>query len=308
MTDPRLERQNAPSDPRLTAPPDRRPQAPPGRRRCEIVDNRASGGYRIFTALDRSGPEPRAGQFYMLAAAEGWGQRDGRPYLPRAFSVAGARPADDALRLDFLVEAVGPGTERLAGLRPGEGLWVTGPLGRPFSPPGRLVARPRRGDPGRRRHRDRAAGDLAPATGRAGRRGAHPARVSRSGALRGGGGAVRLLGGQAGERGRAHRPPRLRHRPARGLARGGRGAQRRRLCLRAAGHAGGGAGDVRGRAASPPSWRWRRRWPAASGHASGAPCRFQTAATCGSAWTARWSTRPGSRPPWCRGRGTDGQI
>ena len=76
----------------------------------------------------------------MLAAADGWGQRDGRPYLPRAFSVAEARPADGALRLDFLVEAVGPGTERLAALRPGEGLWVTGPLGRPFSPPGRLVA------------------------------------------------------------------------------------------------------------------------------------------------------------------------
>jgi dihydroorotate dehydrogenase electron transfer subunit len=123
-------------------PSDRRRQAPPGRRRCEIADNRAAGGYRIFTALDRSGPEPRAGQFYMLAAAEGWGQHDGRPYLPRAFSVAGARPDDGGLRLDFVVEAIGPGTERLATLRPGERLWVTGPLGRPFSPPGRLVADP----------------------------------------------------------------------------------------------------------------------------------------------------------------------
>jgi NAD(P)H-flavin reductase len=100
-----------------------------------VVESRETGGYRIFSALDHSDLEPRAGQFYMLAAADGWGQRDGRPYLPRAFSVAEARQADRGLRLDFLVEAVGPGTERLAELRPGEGLWVTGPLGRPFTPP-----------------------------------------------------------------------------------------------------------------------------------------------------------------------------
>ncbi|MEK6272699.1 MAG: dihydroorotate dehydrogenase electron transfer subunit [Actinomycetota bacterium] len=107
---------------------------------CEVTDNRKSGGYRLFSALDRSGPEPGAGQFYMLAAADGWGQRDGRPYLPRAFSVAEARAADGAVQLDFLVEAIGPGTERLAELRPGEGLWVTGPLGQPFSAPSQLVA------------------------------------------------------------------------------------------------------------------------------------------------------------------------
>jgi dihydroorotate dehydrogenase electron transfer subunit len=114
---------------------DERVPAPPGRRLREIVESREAGGYRIFSALDEPGPEPRAGQFYMLAAADGWGQRDGRPYLPRAFSVAEAKRADDGLRLDFLVEAVGPGTERLAELRPGEDLWVTGPLGRPFSRP-----------------------------------------------------------------------------------------------------------------------------------------------------------------------------
>ena len=36
--------------------------APLGRRACEVTGNRASGGYRIFSALDRSGPEPLAGQ------------------------------------------------------------------------------------------------------------------------------------------------------------------------------------------------------------------------------------------------------
>jgi dihydroorotate dehydrogenase electron transfer subunit len=117
---------------------DRRVTAPFGRRRCEVVANRESGGYRVFSALDRDGPTPRAGQFYMLAAAGRWGGEDGRPYLPRAFSVALAVPSDGGVRLDFLVEAVGPGTERLATLEPGEALWATGPLGRPFAHPREL--------------------------------------------------------------------------------------------------------------------------------------------------------------------------
>jgi dihydroorotate dehydrogenase electron transfer subunit len=114
--------------------------APPGRRLCEVTGNRPAGGYRIFSAVDVAGPEPRAGQFYMLAAADGWGGSTGRPYLPRAFAVAEAHPEDGGIRLDFLVEAVGPGTERLAALREGEALWVTGPLGRPFSHPRELAA------------------------------------------------------------------------------------------------------------------------------------------------------------------------
>ncbi len=112
--------------------------APLGRRVAEVTDNRGSGGYRVFSALDADGPEPEAGQFYMLSAAERWGSAAGRPYLARAFSVAGARRSGGAVRLDFLVEAVGPGTERLAALRSGEGLWIVGPLGRPFSSPSEL--------------------------------------------------------------------------------------------------------------------------------------------------------------------------
>ena len=115
-----------------------RVQAPPGRRMAEVVANRPSGTYRIFSALDQSGPMPRAGQFYMLTGGRYWSTRDERPYLPRAFSVAAAAPEADGVRLDFLVEGVGPGTERLAALEPGEGLWVTGPLGRPFSAPEQL--------------------------------------------------------------------------------------------------------------------------------------------------------------------------
>jgi dihydroorotate dehydrogenase electron transfer subunit len=112
--------------------------APFGRRRCEVVANEATGGYRVVSALDREGPQPRAGQFYMLAG-EGWGGSAGRPYLPRAFSVAEAEVVAGGVRLDFLLEAVGPGTECLAALAPAGGLHVTGPLGRPFSPPASLA-------------------------------------------------------------------------------------------------------------------------------------------------------------------------
>jgi dihydroorotate dehydrogenase electron transfer subunit len=109
--------------------------APFGRRRCEVTQNLASGGYRIFSALDPVGPEPAAGQFYMLAADSGWGGEDGRPYLARAFSVADAAREYGGARLDFLVQAVGPGTSRLAALKAGQGLWIHGPLGKPFSAP-----------------------------------------------------------------------------------------------------------------------------------------------------------------------------
>jgi dihydroorotate dehydrogenase electron transfer subunit len=107
----------------------------------------------------------------MLAAAERWGGgEEERPFLPRAFSVLRARGggAADAgaaadvgaaadmgeaasagaaasagtaaraggVRLEFMLEAVGPGTERLCELGPGDGLHVTGPLGLGFTGPG----------------------------------------------------------------------------------------------------------------------------------------------------------------------------
>jgi dihydroorotate dehydrogenase electron transfer subunit len=109
--------------------------APPERRTAHVTAVERLGAYWLITALDAGGPpDPRPGQFYMLAAAERWGGgADERPYLPRAFSHARAREG----RLSFLLEAVGPGTERLAGLREGEGLDLVGPLGvgwRPAEP------------------------------------------------------------------------------------------------------------------------------------------------------------------------------
>jgi dihydroorotate dehydrogenase electron transfer subunit len=112
--------------------------APFGRRLCEVVENRPSGGYRVFSLLDGAGPQPAAGQFYMLATEVGWDRRDERPFLPRAFSVADAVSADGGWRLDFLVEGVGPGTQRLCDLQVGEQVWINGPLGRPFSRPREL--------------------------------------------------------------------------------------------------------------------------------------------------------------------------
>jgi dihydroorotate dehydrogenase electron transfer subunit len=108
--------------------------APFGRRLCDVTANRASGGYRVFSILDSAGPLPEPGQFYMLAAEREWGEAGERPYLPRAFSVAMAAEERGGVRLDFLAEAVGPGTDRLCRLESGERAWVNGPLGRPFSP------------------------------------------------------------------------------------------------------------------------------------------------------------------------------
>lgn len=113
--------------------------APFGRRLCRVASSRASGRYRLVSLLDAAGPEPAAGQFYMLAAARGWGEGGARPFLPRALSVAGAARDGGVLRLDFLLDPVGPGTERLCALAEGEGVWLTGPLGNSFSPPRQLA-------------------------------------------------------------------------------------------------------------------------------------------------------------------------
>jgi len=108
--------------------------APFGARITDVVARRETGGYVVFTALDAIGPDPAPGQFYMVSA-DGWGSDGGRPFLPRAFSVAAAERSGDGVRLEFLLEAVGPGTALLAALEPGANLTITGPLGRPFSAP-----------------------------------------------------------------------------------------------------------------------------------------------------------------------------
>jgi NAD(P)H-flavin reductase len=106
--------------------------APLGRRLAEVCEYRRVGAYDIVTCDDPDGPEPDPGQFYMLAAAEGWGGGDDeRPFVPRAFSVM----RREGGRLHFMLEDVGPGTHRLGELRPGDGLWIAGPFGIGFAAP-----------------------------------------------------------------------------------------------------------------------------------------------------------------------------
>jgi dihydroorotate dehydrogenase electron transfer subunit len=112
----------------------RRTLAPFGRRVAPVTAVERVGAYSVISARDDTGPrDPRPGQFYMLSTAERWGGgADERPYLPRAFSFARVR-GDGTL--DFMLEAIGPGTERLAELEPGEGLGLVGPLGIGFDLP-----------------------------------------------------------------------------------------------------------------------------------------------------------------------------
>ena len=112
---------------------ERRTLAPFGRRLAAVEANQDVGAYRLLTVDDVDGPnDPEPGQFYMLATEQRWGAGESeRPYLPRAFSFARAREG----RLSFLLEAVGPGTARLAAVGPGENMWLTGPLGVGFEAP-----------------------------------------------------------------------------------------------------------------------------------------------------------------------------
>ncbi len=117
------------SEPRTLAPPERRVAVVSGVERL--------GAYHLVTVHDAAGPrDPRPGQFYMLAAEDCWGGGgDERPYLPRAFSYARAHVEPDGVSLGFLLEAIGPGTERLSQLAPDAGLALVGPLGIGFRPP-----------------------------------------------------------------------------------------------------------------------------------------------------------------------------
>jgi len=112
--------------------------APPERREAEVGEGGPLGAYRTLSVIDVAGPpDPRPGQFYMLAAGQGWGGGSGeRPYLPRAFSFARVRPdPSGSVELTFLLEDIGPGTHRLGELRAGDQLTLLGPLGVGFRPP-----------------------------------------------------------------------------------------------------------------------------------------------------------------------------
>lgn len=118
----------------MTATVSDRVQAPFGARAARVSAGARHGAYTVLRCADPTGPRPAAGQFYMLRAGTRWGGgADERPYLPRAFSVLRAPSGTDELQ--FLIEAVGPGTERLCELGPGDDLMLVGPLGIGFATP-----------------------------------------------------------------------------------------------------------------------------------------------------------------------------
>lgn len=87
------------------------------RRSARVVASERVGPYTLVR-VERGGLEPGVpGQFFMLEAP-------GR-LLPRPFSLCLAPPGE----LGFLVDPIGPGTEALAALEPGDEIAVLGPLG-----------------------------------------------------------------------------------------------------------------------------------------------------------------------------------
>jgi len=90
------------------------------RERLSVLANEKVGPYTLLQVA-RGGIEPGVpGQFFMLEAP-------GR-LLPRPMSLCLAPPGE----LDFLIDAIGPGTRALCALEPRDGLHVLGPLGNGF--------------------------------------------------------------------------------------------------------------------------------------------------------------------------------
>ena len=276
--------------------------APFGRRSCEVVANEATGGYRIVSALDREGPEPEAGQFYMLAT-EAWGGAE-RAALSAA-SLLGRRGRGRGGRSAARLPARG-GRPRdlsdLAALKPGRAAAGHRTARAAVLGPCRARAGGGRRGAGRRRDRDRAAGDPAPPTRRL--------AASRSGSCSAFATAPTPAGWSCFAARRCGPPPRTGTRATRATsptcsrwcsrettraAPWSMPAARRRCWRR--------CGCSAASAASPPSWRWRRRWPAASAPASAARCRWPAAATCGSASTARPYAPMSSRSALVAGSG-----
>lgn len=106
--------------------------APFARRELTVASVARLGAYHLLAVSDPGGPEPRAGQFAMLACKSDWGGgEDERPFLSRALSIARRQDGQSL----FLLESVGPGTARLCSLQVGESVWAVGPLGEGFSHP-----------------------------------------------------------------------------------------------------------------------------------------------------------------------------
>ena len=105
------------------------------RARCEVLSNRRTGAYHSVTLVAPDiADKARPGQFVEVAVP------GGRDFLlRRPFSIHQAsRRGGWAGTLEIVLDAVGAGTEWLAGVKTHDLLDVIGPLGRPFSYPSEL--------------------------------------------------------------------------------------------------------------------------------------------------------------------------
>lgn len=99
-----------------------------------VLANGAAGeNVMLLTARwDETAPAPACGQFYMLRA---W-KAEEAPLLSRPISVH--RFDREKKEISFLYEVRGTGTQKLAALRPGDTVALTGPSGRGFPVDGTL--------------------------------------------------------------------------------------------------------------------------------------------------------------------------
>ena len=82
----------------------------------------------VLPLLDAAAP----GQFLFLGQAIDSPDARSRPFLRRAFSIAGLRSQGKQCEADIIYRVHGPGTRWLAGLHAGDHVSVLGPLGRGF--------------------------------------------------------------------------------------------------------------------------------------------------------------------------------
>ena len=104
--------------------------------RCEVLSSRRGGAFVSITLVAPEIAErARPGQFIQVALPEGRSAVLRRPFFVHQTSRRGGW----AGTLEFVLDVQGPGTAWLAEVKPHQFLDVIGPLGRPFSIPGKPV-------------------------------------------------------------------------------------------------------------------------------------------------------------------------
>jgi dihydroorotate dehydrogenase electron transfer subunit len=110
----------------------------PIRALAEVVSLRDEGGENRRLVLRVEGwPGFDPGQFVMLSPGPRTAVPRTDPLLPRPMAVYRERPGSGAAQIEILFKRLGRGTALLAESAPGQRVELVGPLGRPFSEPGR---------------------------------------------------------------------------------------------------------------------------------------------------------------------------